>query len=49
MLIPELCMLTGLSEETRADFSIMKDIATHTRISPDKRIETLMEFNRDFA
>ncbi|XP_072043848.1 piwi-like protein 1 [Amphiura filiformis] len=49
MLIPELCMLTGLSDETRANFHVMKDIATHTRISPDKRIQTMMEFNRDFA
>lgn len=47
MLIPELCMLTGLSDETRANFHVMKDIATHTRISPDKRIETMMNFNRE--
>lgn len=43
-LIPELCTITGLSEEARSDFGIMKDLAVHTRIGPDKRRETMENF-----
>ncbi|XP_078682113.1 piwi-like protein 1 isoform X3 [Branchiostoma floridae x Branchiostoma belcheri] len=43
-LLPELCTLTGLTDEVRADFHVMKDIAIHTRITPDKRNETLQTF-----
>ncbi|XP_038059144.1 piwi-like protein 1 [Patiria miniata] len=47
-LIPELCMLTGLSDDVRADFHVMKDIAQHTRISPDQRVRTLTTFINSF-
>merc|ERR1712117_736214 len=30
-LIPELCMLTGMSEAMRADFRIMKEVGNFTR------------------
>ena len=43
-LVPELCNLTGLSEEAMADFSVMKDVAVYTRIPPQQRKKTLMEF-----
>lgn len=43
-LLPELCCLTGLSEEARADFSVMKDVAAHTRIAPQGRTQTLTDF-----
>ena len=43
-LIPELCNITGLSEEARSDFSIMKDIAIYTRIPPNQRTKTLIDF-----
>ncbi|KAG1661158.1 Piwi-like protein Ago3 [Nymphon striatum] len=43
-LIPELCYLTGLTDEMRNDFRIMKDIATHTRISPQQRQNCLNKF-----
>ncbi|XP_019620692.1 PREDICTED: piwi-like protein 1 [Branchiostoma belcheri] len=33
-LIPELCSLTGLSDEIRQNFSVMKDLASHTRLGP---------------
>ena len=43
-LIPELCTRTGLSEETREDFYVMRDIAEHTRIKPDQRGVQLKNF-----
>jgi hypothetical protein len=35
---------TGLSDEARADFNVMRDLAVHTRIGPEKRVETLENF-----
>ena len=43
-LVPEVCTRTGLSEETREDFHIMRDIAEHTRIKPEQRGEQLRNF-----
>lgn len=43
-LIPELCYLTGLTDEMRSDFKVMRDIATHTRISPNQRLAALAKF-----
>ncbi|XP_041347966.1 piwi-like protein 1 isoform X1 [Gigantopelta aegis] len=43
-LLPELCTLTGLSEEVRSDFHVMKDVATHTRLEPSARSERLYSF-----
>jgi len=45
-LIPELCNMTGLSDEQRANFNLMKDIAKYTRQAPDKRIESLNKFSQ---
>ena len=36
-LVPEPSCMTGLTDMVRADFKVMKDIATHTRISPNHR------------
>ncbi|KAF6729960.1 Piwi-like protein 1 [Oryzias melastigma] len=47
MLIPELCYLTGLTDKMRSDFTIMKDLSEHTRLSPDKRISCLSGFIED--
>ena len=47
LLVPELCTLSGLSEEARADFSIMKDIAVYTRIPPSSRQDTLIKFMKE--
>lgn len=40
-LIPELCFLTGLTDKLRNDFVVMRDIATHTRVSPNQRLHAL--------
>ncbi|KXJ16819.1 Piwi-like protein 1 [Exaiptasia diaphana] len=43
-LLPELCFITGLSDDMRNDFNLMKDLAKHTRIAPKERCEQLMKF-----
>ncbi|XP_071093957.1 piwi-like protein 1 isoform X1 [Haliotis cracherodii] len=43
-LVPELCVITGLPDEMRADFQVMKDVAVHTRIPPDDRVARLLSF-----
>lgn len=47
MLIPELCYMTGLTDEMRSDFRVMKEIAQHTRLSPTARQECLVKFVRN--
>ncbi|XP_030023692.1 piwi-like protein Ago3 [Manduca sexta] len=49
-LVPELCTMTGLSDDQRSNFRLMKDVATYTRITPNQRhsafkkyIQTVME------
>lgn len=37
----------GLSDEMRADFHVMKDLATHTRVGPQDRNDTLQKFMND--
>lgn len=44
MLVPELCYLTGLTDEMRSDFKVMKDVATYTRVSPNQRQFALNTF-----
>ena len=43
-LIPELCMTTGLTDDMRANFNIMKAIGEHTRLPPDIRENKVTEF-----
>ena len=44
-LVPELCFMTGLSDEQRANFQLMKALGDHTRQDPKRRTQTLMKFN----
>ncbi|XP_060081293.1 piwi-like protein 1 [Ylistrum balloti] len=44
LLVPELCILTGLSDDVKNDFSVMRDVASHTRIAPEGRCNTLSGF-----
>ena len=46
ILIPELCNMTGLSEEQRANFNLMKDMAAYTRQDPKKRVASLKTFSK---
>lgn len=43
-IVPEICYLTGLTDEMRSDFKVMRDIATFTRITPNQRVEALKKF-----
>jgi hypothetical protein len=45
-LVPELCCMTGLSEQMRKNFSLMRDLASCTRLVPSQRMERLQHFNR---
>uniref|UniRef100_A0A182MXI4 Aubergine n=1 Tax=Anopheles dirus TaxID=7168 RepID=A0A182MXI4_9DIPT len=45
LLVPELCRMTGITDDMRKDFNLMRSIADHTRIGADKRIERLERFN----
>ena len=47
-LIPELCMITGLTERERSNFNLMKDLATVTKKSPQQRVEATNEFLQMF-
>ncbi|XP_032373221.1 piwi-like protein 1 [Etheostoma spectabile] len=44
MLIPELCYLTGLTDKMRADYNIMRDLSTHTKLEPEQREGRLNRF-----
>jgi aubergine-like protein len=43
-ILPELSSLTGLADDVRQDFNIMKDLAIHTRIGPGDRCKRLQQF-----
>lgn len=45
MLVPELCRMTGITNDMRKDFNLMRAIADHTRLGADRRIERLQKFN----
>lgn len=45
-LIPELCRQTGLTDEMRANFKLMRALDVHTKIGPDMRIQKLLNFNQ---
>jgi aubergine-like protein len=45
-LVPELCRLTGLTDEMRANFTLMRDLGEHTRINPQVRLKRLENFNQ---
>lgn len=44
-LIPELCRATGMTEGMRANFKLMQNLSTYTRLNPDNRVKALQKFN----
>lgn len=44
-LIPELCRVTGLTDEMRKNYTTMNAVAQHTRLSPADRIARIINFN----
>ncbi|CAO4361477.1 unnamed protein product [Caenorhabditis nigoni] len=47
-IVPELCYPTGLTDEMRKDFRMMKEIASHTRLSPQQRLDETRKLVREF-
>ncbi|CAB3408401.1 unnamed protein product [Caenorhabditis bovis] len=47
-LIPELCFPTGLTDEMRKDYKMMREIARYTRLNPQQRYRTTMELLKMF-
>lgn len=43
-IIPEICYLTGLRDEIRNDVRVMRDLATHTRVTPNQRMFSFKKF-----
>jgi len=43
-LIPEFCLMTGLTDAMRADFKIMKEVANITRVTPQARASGIDKF-----
>lgn len=43
-LIPELCYSSGLTDDMRSNFSMMKDLAAHTRVTPSQRQAAMKKF-----
>jgi len=43
-LVPELCNLTGLTDQMKADFRVMKDVGQFTRVTPNQRQQALKKF-----
>lgn len=46
-LIPELCRMTGLTDEARADFNIMKELAYYTKLEPTDRMDRVADHVRN--
>ncbi|CAL8115744.1 unnamed protein product [Orchesella dallaii] len=44
LLIPELCQMTGLTDEMRANNQLMRALATHLHTDPNARVAKLKDF-----
>jgi len=43
-LVPELCILCGITDDMRNDFRVMKDLGDVTRVKPQQRQEAILKF-----
>ncbi|CAI6359066.1 unnamed protein product [Macrosiphum euphorbiae] len=43
-LVPELCVMTGITDAMRNNFTLMKDMAMHTSVNPKERMGRLTNF-----
>lgn len=46
MLIPELCVMTGLDDGMRNNKQLTRAMSQYTRVEPEQRIDRLLNFNR---
>jgi aubergine-like protein len=53
LLIPELMRMTGLTDDMRADWKVMQDVARYTKKHPDERVyeqeKLAMPLSKDFT
>uniref|UniRef100_A0A4X1SML5 Piwi like RNA-mediated silencing 3 n=2 Tax=Sus scrofa TaxID=9823 RepID=A0A4X1SML5_PIG len=47
MLVPELCHLTGLTDDMRKDYGMMRDLSNHMRMNPKERQYKLLQLIDD--
>ena len=43
-VISESCNMTGLTDDLKQNFKVMKDLSAHTRQTPDQRLATMKKF-----
>ena len=43
-LIPELCLMTGLTDRQRNDFRLMQELSAQLRMDPQQRLTTIRGF-----
>lgn len=43
-LVPEVCFMTGLTDQMRKNFNVMRDLAQHTKQDPNQKESTLRGF-----
>lgn len=43
-LVPELCYLTGLDDKMRKNYTLMKDIASYTKMTPLQRLSSYKKY-----
>lgn len=48
LLVPELCILTGVDEKMRMDFNFKKAVETFSKVGPVDRCKRLSEFVQRF-
>lgn len=48
-LVPELVKLTGMEDEERNNFQLMKKMAAHTKMEPEERIEKAQDLLKKLA
>eukprot|EP00301_Raphidiophrys_heterophryoidea_P018900 c3892_g1_i2.p1 GENE.c3892_g1_i2~~c3892_g1_i2.p1 ORF type:complete len:425 (-),score=80.54 c3892_g1_i2:1223-2497(-) len=48
LLVPEFSRMTGLTDAMISDFNMMKAVAEHTRIAPDRRLEEYQALRQSF-
>lgn len=45
-LVPELCRATGLTDRQRGNFQMMRAMAEHIQLDPERRKNRLIDFTR---
>ncbi|XP_021954721.1 piwi-like protein Siwi [Folsomia candida] len=44
LLVPELCVMTGLTDDMRNNFQLMRDLKSHLIVDPYKRVDQIQTF-----